>query len=116
MRKHITLFLFHIIIATSLQAKHDNKYIPKLLPLPQNVVWNLDKEFELQNGNIPKNLLRIEIVDKIAEATVNQNEAYELTVTPDSVLIKATTPTGVYRAKQTLSQLIQTSSKSSIPS
>ncbi len=117
MRKQIIFIFFCFRIATSLFAKQSTGQLPPLLPQPQKVVWNLDEEFELQNGNVPKNLLSIELVNKIAEATVNQNEAYQLTITTDSVLIKATTTTGVYRAKQTLGQLIQSNSnKSAIPS
>lgn len=116
MRKLIILFLFYCSIATSLLPQQNTTHCPKLLPQPQSVVWNADIEFELHNGNVPENSLRIELVNEIAEATVNQNEAYQLSVTSEGVTIKATTPTGVYRAKQTLNQLIQSShNKSAIP-
>lgn len=116
MHKQIIFLLLFCSIATALIAQQANKQYPNLLPKPQGVVWNQEKQFSLKNGSVPENLLRIAIVNDIAEATVNQDEAYNLTVTTDSVLIKATTPTGVYRAKQTLNQLIQSShSKSSIP-
>ena len=98
-------------------AKQSTRQLPPLLPQPQKVVWNLDQEFELQNGNVPENLITIQMVNEIAEATVNQNEAYQLTITTDGVVIKATTTTGVYRAKQTLDQLIKTNpNKTTIPS
>ena len=117
MRKQITLLLFYCSIATSLLAQQNTESNSKLLPQPQRVVWIVDKEFELQNGNIPENLLRIELVNEIPEATVNQNEAYQLSVTSDGVTIEATTPTGVFRAKQTLDQLVESShNKLSIPS
>ena len=117
MRKQIIFILFGFSIAISLFAKQSTNQLPSLLPQPQKMAWNLDEEFELQNGNVPENLLSIELVKSIAEATVNQNEAYQLTITTDSVIIKATTTTGVYRAKQTLEQLIQTNpNKTTIPS
>ena len=117
MRKQIFITLFVLGIAIQLLAQQENNQVPALLPKPQKVVWNLDEEFKLQNNKVPDNMLNIEMVDSIAEATVNQNEAYQLTVTKDGVAIKATTPTGVFRAKQTLEQLIQTNpNKTSIPS
>ena len=117
MHKLITLLFFYCSITTVLLANPTSKQYPSLLPQPQKVVWDSDKVFKLQNGSIPHNLQRIKIVEEIAEAILNQDEAYKLTVTPDSILIKATTPTGVYRAKQTLNQLIQSNgNKSSIPS
>ena len=117
MRKQITLLLFYCSIAISLLAQQTTDLKPKLLPQPQSVVWNVDNEFQLQNGKVPENSLSIELVNEITEATVNQNEAYQLSVTSDGVTIKATTPTGVFRAKQTLDQLIESShNKSAIPS
>ena len=117
MRKQITLLLFYCSIAISLLAQQTTDLKPKLLPQPQSVVWNADKEFTLQNGKVPENSISIELVNEIPKATVNQNEAYQLSVTSDGVTIKATTPTGVFRAKQTLDQLIESShNKSAIPS
>ncbi len=117
MRKQIIFIFFCFSIAISLYAKQSTDQLPPLLPQPQKVVWNLDEEFELQNGNVPENLITIEMVNEITEATVNQNEAYHLTITTDGVVIKATTTTGVYRAKQTLDQLIKTNpKKTTIPS
>ncbi|NLC50060.1 MAG: family 20 glycosylhydrolase, partial [Bacteroidales bacterium] len=117
MRKQITLLLFYCSIAISLLAQQTTDLKPKLLPQPQSVVWNVDNEFQLQNGKVPENSLSIELVNEITEATVNQNEAYQLSVTSDGVTIKATAPTGVFRAKQTLDQLIESShNKSAIPS
>ena len=117
MRKQIYLIFFCFSIATSLIAKQNTSQFLPLLPQPQKVVWNLDKELKLKNGNVPENLIFIEMVSEIAEATVNQNEAYQLTITSDSILIKATTHTGVYRAKQTLNQLIESNyNKLTIPS
>ena len=117
MGKQIFIILFFFSIATQMLAQQETNKTPPLLPKPKKVVWNLDEEFRLQNSKIPDNLLNIEMVSNISEATVNQNEAYQLTVTKDGVSIKATTSTGVYRAKQTLNQLIESStSKTTIPS
>lgn len=117
MRKQIALLLFYCSIATSLLGQQTIDHKPKLLPQPQSVVWNADTEFELKNGKVPESSLSIVLVNEIAEASVNQDEAYLLSVTPDGVIIKATTPTGVFRAKQTLDQLIVSSqNKKTIPS
>ena len=117
MRKQIALLLFYCSIATSLLGQQTIDHKPKLLPQPQSVVWNADTEFELKNGKVPESSLSIVLVNEIAEASVNQDEAYLLSVTPDGIIIKATTPTGVFRAKQTLDQLIVSSqNKKTIPS
>ena len=116
MRKLIYFIFSFFYFATSLLAQHNTDQFPPLLPQPQKVVWNLNKELILKDGNVPENMLHIEMVSKIDGATVNQNEAYQLTVSTDGVVIKATTPTGVYRAKQTLEQLIESSpNKTAIP-
>ena len=109
MRKQINFIVFFFYFATSLLAQHNTGQLPPLLPQPQKVVWNLNKELILKDGNVPENMLHIEMVSKIDGATVNQNEAYQLTVSTDGIVIKATTPTGVYRAKQTLEQLLESS-------
>ena len=109
MRKQINFIVFFFYFATSLLAQHNPGQLPPLLPQPQKVVWNLNKELILKDGNVPENMLHIEMVSKIDGATVNQNEAYQLTVSTDGIVIKATTPTGVYRAKQTLEQLLESS-------
>ena len=116
MQKKIHLIFLYLTIATLVSAQYSGKQLPPLLPQPQKVDWNLTNEFKLHNKSVPEHLLNIELIDKITEATVNQNEAYKLIVTEDSVFIKATTDTGVYRAKQTLNQLIDASTnKTSIP-
>ena len=116
MQKKIRLVFLYITITTLVAAQYNNKQLPPLLPQPQKVTWNLNNHFELHNKCVPEHLLNIELVGEIKEATVNQNEAYKLIITKDSVFIKAITDTGVYRAKQTLNQLIESSSnKTSIP-
>lgn len=116
MRKLIYFIFSFFYFATSLLAQHNTDQFPPLLPQPQKVAWSLNKELILKDGNVPENMLHIEMVSKIDGATVNQNEAYQLTVSTDGVVIKATTPTGVYRAKQTLEQLIESSpNKTAIP-
>lgn len=116
MRKQIHFIVFFFYLATSLFAQNSTNQLPPLLPQPQKVVWNLNKELILKDGNVPENMLHIEMVSKIDDATVNQNEAYQLTVSTEGIVIKATTSTGVYRAKQTLEQLIEsTPNKTAIP-
>ena len=117
MRKHLTLFIFYCFIITAITAQSSYTHIPQLLPHPQKVAWNNEKQFELTNGAVPENSITISMVESIPEASINQDEAYTLKVTNDRVIIEATSPTGVYRAQQTLNQLIQSSNnKSSIPS
>ena len=46
MRKHLTLFIFYCCIITALTAQVNHTHTPQLLPQPQKVVWNIEKQFE----------------------------------------------------------------------
>ncbi|NLZ94784.1 MAG: family 20 glycosylhydrolase [Bacteroidales bacterium] len=107
MQKYILFFVLCFIASSSLSAQLQGEQLPPFLPQPQKTTWNYDEAFELLDGEILEDLLSIKTVDNIPEATINQEEAYRLTVLSDSILLEATTPTGIYRARQTLSQLVQ---------
>lgn len=99
-----------------------------LLPLPQEVVWSdgffQGKEVSLSGDPSVAGAVRdwldesgvkvsdsaggkveVRLVDRVEKAAVNQDEAYVLTVSPDSVLVEAVTEKGAYWAVQTLRQL-----------
>ncbi|NMB50457.1 MAG: family 20 glycosylhydrolase, partial [Bacteroidales bacterium] len=105
-KKHLLIFISFICSITTLYANYAD-YVQDtlmLIPKPQSVkIQNAIHAFE---DTINNNKITIHYVSSIPRAFVNQREAYHLTITPDSILIKATAEQGVYWAKQTLSQLI----------
>lgn len=77
-----------------------------LLPKPQKLTLHNGKHY-LSHPSIADSILSIQYTDNISEAKINPHEAYRLSITPKNINIEAITPTGVYRAKQTLNQLIK---------
>ena len=100
--------LFFTIISISVIlscTKSDINKSINLLPKPQKMEINWSQKHHLKNGVFDPNIIAIKNVTSIEEAAINQEEAYKLTITSDSVLIEATTDKGLYWAKQTLNQL-----------
>lgn len=79
-----------------------------LLPKPQ-VMITFSQKHHLKNGVLDENSIQINWVENIDGATINQEEAYRLRITPDKIEIDAVTEKGVYWAKQTLEQLVDAS-------
>ncbi len=103
MKKTFTL-LITILIAYSC-TKVDKENNLQLLPMPQSVKVDWNNQHQLKDGGVSESVISEKIVNNINEATINQEEAYKLRVTIDSVFIEATTDKGIYWAKQTLNQL-----------
>ena len=74
---------------------------PALIPLPQQLEWNGQK-FNLADSST-RFVQRL--VSQINGVVLNQEEAYTLEVTNDSLVLSAITPTGLFRGMQTLRQL-----------
>jgi len=108
-KTYLLIFFSFIYSITSLYADYidyaDYARDPlMLIPKPQSIkIQNATHLFE---DTINNNKITIQYVSSIPQALVNQKEAYHLTITPDSIFIKATADQGIYWAKQTLSQLI----------
>ncbi len=116
--------VFMLIVLMPVNAQNN----PPLLPLPQQVNWQKGSftassvkpesdndlktvESFLKGNGIPINArsskkIILKRVASINEASVNQNEAYRLTVTSGSITIESTAPEGEYWALQTLGQLM----------
>lgn len=77
-----------------------------LLPMPQSVEWTEGERYIVKNSKLTESEISVLMVESIAEAKVNEDEAYRLSVSNDDITIEAVTPKGVYWAKQTLDQLI----------
>ncbi len=72
---------------------------PALIPMPKKVDWRAGY-FSLDEGKSLEAQVKIELI-----ASADKNEAYELKVSPNNILIKASTQHGVFNAMQTLQQL-----------
>ena len=97
--------LLSALVLISCESGDKNKTL-QLLPMPQEIEVNWSQKHQIKNGELNNNIISIKKVTSITEAKINQDEAYSLTITPDSVLIKASTDKGIYWAKQTLNQLV----------
>ncbi len=86
-----------------------------LLPIPQQLEIKHNTYHKLTNNNIRTNLIKKQRIPYIPEAIVNQEESYKLDITPDSIIIQATSDKGFYWAEQTLQQIISNSDSKSIP-
>lgn len=87
----------------------------QLLPQPQMLTLAPSGQHRLHQGAPDPSLITIRQVDAIPEAEVNPDEAYHLQITPDSILVEATTEKGIYWARQTLHQLVASSDGNSLP-
>ena len=106
MKKTKLLYLLLSTLVFISCYNEDKNETLQLLPIPQNMEVDWSQMHQLKNGELDVNTISIKNVSSISAATINQDEAYSLIVTPDSVLIEATTDKGVYWAKQTLNQLV----------
>jgi hypothetical protein len=74
---------------------------PALIPAPQEIA-RTDGVFRI-SGN--EDRISKRIVSDLPGVLANHDEAYSLKVTPDSVVLQAITPRGLFRGEQTLGQL-----------
>ena len=77
-----------------------------ILPTPQQVEWQ--EEFFVWNAKAIDSILV-----KHLDVPRNEDQAYQLTITPKSVLMEATTETGLFYARQSLNQLYRYASLTS---
>ncbi len=100
---YFVAFAIFLSVAAGIYACFSEKKerMPALIPMPQRIAWK-GKEFGSDdNGN---RIIR-RIVEELPGVPVNQNEAYMLDVTPDSVILRAKTQAGLFRGEQTIRQL-----------
>lgn len=77
-----------------------------LIPMPQQVNVSEWGMHPLPLGKINDSVITIRLVNEIPEATINQEEAYRLVITTDTIQVAAVTQKGIYWARQTLEQLV----------
>lgn len=100
-------FIFSIILSGFLSVAFISLKAGELylLPKPHYILMSNKKHFLADNQLLKKNII-VRLVDKLPQVKTNTQEAYQLHITLDSIIIKALTDTGVFWAKQTLNQLI----------
>ncbi|MBZ4651637.1 MAG: beta-N-acetylhexosaminidase [Proteiniphilum sp.] len=87
----------------------------QLLPQPQMVTIFPSGRHPLHQGIPDPSVVAERRIIAIPEAEVNSDEAYRLRITPDSIIIEATTEKGIYWARQTLNQIIASSEGNTLP-
>ncbi len=110
--RHICI-LFIVLLFSCASAKRTT--ILQLLPQPQQIKVETGLCHKLTKGNIVLSSIQKNRVNSIPEAKTNQEEAYRLQITPDSIYIEATTERGVFWAEQTLRQIVASSNGKAIP-
>lgn len=90
------LTVLQLIFCNAKESKN-----PALIPLPQKLEWN-EQCFNLKDSSTS---FIQRIVPHIEQIPFNQEEAYKLIITDDSVLLEATTEKGLFRGLQTVKQL-----------
>lgn len=112
--KHFLYILISSILFLSCSTREKEQAL-QLLPQPQLLTLAPSGQHRLHQGAPDPSLITIRQVDAIPEAEVNPDEAYHLQITPDSILVEATTEKGIYWARQTLHQLVASSDGNSLP-
>ncbi|MDD2247478.1 MAG: glycoside hydrolase family 20 zincin-like fold domain-containing protein, partial [Proteiniphilum sp.] len=79
------------------------------MPEPKMLTIDLSGQHLLRLGVPDSSLVSEKLVNAIPKAIINPDEAYRLRITPDSILIEATTEKGIYWARQTLAQIVESS-------
>lgn len=87
----------------------------QLLPQPQMLTLSPSGQHRLHQGMPDPSVVAERLIAAIPEVEVNAEEAYRLRITPDSILMEATTEKGIYWARQTLNQLIASSGGNTLP-
>lgn len=87
----------------------------QLLPQPQQMEVEAGLVHQLTKGDIILSSIQKRRVNSIPEAKINQEEAYRLRITPDSIYIEAITERGAFWAEQTLRQIAASSNGKTIP-
>lgn len=101
--QYILLFLLVFSLACS-SDKGGNEV--NLLPMPQQVTTNYAGQHPLPVGRIDETRVVQELVERIPEAGIHQEEAYRLNVTVDSIYLEAVSEKGLFWARQTLQHLV----------
>ncbi len=95
----VGIVLFFTLI--TLGCRNEKEVRPALIPMPQNISWSNEK-YDLSDSS---HSFIQRIVEHLPGVTVNEQEAYALLVTRDSVVLSALTPAGISHGMKTVRQL-----------
>lgn len=101
-RLHFQPLICLLGIGLLLSCSTEKEPVPALIPMPQHVEWT-PQQFDMADSSA-RFVQRI--APTIPQVQVNRDEAYSLKVSSDSVILEATTETGIFRGQQTVKQLI----------
>ena len=96
----LNLLILPVLFFFACKKQHIEK--PALIPMPQKLEWN-GEVFKMRDSSA---CFVQRIVPEIPGVQLNNNEAYRLSVSADSVILEATSETGIYRGLQTVKQLV----------
>lgn len=100
-RKYYQALIVLLAIGVLLSCHSQSDYTPALIPMPQQLEWN-EQLFNLEDSTT---CFVQRIVPNLPQVQRHREEAYALTVSSDSVILEATTETGIFRGLQTIKQL-----------
>ncbi|MCE4563085.1 family 20 glycosylhydrolase [Maribellus sp. CM-23] len=98
---HYRLLTALLIVGGLFSCNLEKDLTPALIPMPQQLEWSTQL-FDMADSS---NCFVQRIVSNIPDAQLNCDEAYRLKVSADSVILEATTETGLFRGQQTIKQL-----------
>ncbi len=98
---HYRLLTALLVAAVFFLCNSEKDLTPALLPMPQQVEWST-QSFDMADSS---SRFVQRIVSDIPDAQLNGDEAYRLQVSADSVVLEATSETGLFRGLQTIKQL-----------
>lgn len=101
-RKYYPYLTILLVVGILFSCRSKNDFTPALIPMPQQVEWR-SQPFNLADSS---DCFVQRIVPEIPEVQLNNKEAYRLSVSADSVILEATSETGIYRGLQTVKQLV----------
>lgn len=101
-RKYYPFLAILLISGILVSCGSKNNCTPALIPMPQQVEWR-SQQFNMADSS---DCFVQRIVAEIPGVQPNNNEAYQLSVSADSVILEATSETGIYRGLQTIKQLV----------
>ncbi|MFV0344739.1 MAG: family 20 glycosylhydrolase [Bacteroidales bacterium] len=98
--RHIILYPT-VVLFTMVSCNNEITSKPALIPLPVDLVWD-EGYFDMSDSSL---CFIQKLIPNIEKAGANQDEAYSLSITPDSVILQATSKKGLYWGLQTVRQL-----------
>lgn len=98
---HYRLLTALLIVGGLFSCNSEKDLTPALIPIPQQLEWST-QSFDMADSS---SRFVQRIVSEIPDVQLNGDEAYRLKVSADSVVLEATSETGLFRGQQSIKQL-----------